>query len=133
MDFILTEEITLNTDRFIPGFGVSRLSLLSFKILESSAPSNTTGFTVPVDSIQSVFNRTIGIQWFNRTLLQTGVVPNVRLFLPPFRVNYAPSVENIARNVFIAFSPVISQMFGSRLLSVTARDQSFSATFPADK
>ncbi|MBD1373564.1 hypothetical protein IC620_14545 [Hazenella sp. IB182357] len=131
---ILNVTIDLNTDRFVTNFqpqAIGHLSSVVLGILETldtDPPSDVPEFTVGAYEVRAVFNRTIGDFWNDHTLIEKGVKPPPNLRLPIFRVNYSPSLENIARGVFQAFSPVVTQLFRKKLVYVTAKNSFYSST-----
>ncbi|SFS34795.1 hypothetical protein [Marininema halotolerans] len=86
-------------------------------------------FAVNEEIIRRIFNETIGAAWNQHTLAQKGVPLPANCFpYPVFRVNYSPSLTNIATGVFQAMDPVVANL-KDRLVYVVAQSADLKSTF----
>ncbi|SFS61104.1 hypothetical protein [Marininema halotolerans] len=110
----------ITTLNYVTNFGYAPLSPLEIIMGIEEDVSNDREFVADIIKVQQMFNQTIGQRWSFHTLAQRGVnVPKPPL--PVVRVNYSPSLENIARGVYRQFFPYIRKTFQSNLLYVVTK------------
>ncbi|SFS61110.1 hypothetical protein SAMN05444972_104272 [Marininema halotolerans] len=107
----------ITTLNYVTNFGYAPLSPLEIVLGIEDIANNDSQFVVDIIEIQQIFNKTLGQQWSFHTLAQRGVkVPKPPL--PVVRVNYSPSLENIARGVYRRFAPFILKTYRANLIYV---------------
>ena len=75
------------------------------------------GFTMDTNKILTMFNELIGLKWNGKTLVPTDANVTKAPF-PIVRVNFSPSLENIATVIYQIMAPQIAKCLGVKLLYV---------------
>ncbi|SFS61118.1 hypothetical protein [Marininema halotolerans] len=99
------------------GSGVIGPGVLRFNLGILGNINEETGFVIPYPTIQALFDRTFGVAWNKRLLIERGQKVPESLFPPRF-VRFIPSSENLARVVGITLAPIIRKRFNKNLTFV---------------
>ena len=136
MSYTLISENSIMIERILTNYGKGMLPVTQINVvLTSMAPTCSNacnssasygnipapGFTMNMTQVGLIFDNIVSSQWNMRCLVQCGQ-PLVGATMPVVYVDFSPSIENIAYNVFMMLKGVMYEQINAVIDSVEVID-----------
>lgn len=114
----VTSAINIEFLRYIRNFGIPAQQVFRVEMLLQSEDVDENDFIVSLYEAEDIFNRFFGDRWSDSILVERGVS------VPPdlgkiVYVDFNPTIENIAIEIFNTLTPVFRERFDAILEKVT--------------
>lgn len=134
MGLELVSKNTLRTNRYITDYGLTTNTfgaLIEVDLVVVGKVRDEQGFMMDMMKLRRLFYELIGECWDRGILIQKGEcidLPSETLVY----VDFSPSLENIAREIFECLAPIIDQRYCVKLIKVVAKSDLGKAIYKCD-